>query len=680
MTINTNELRGRAQQIELEASSTIDWAAKLREAAIEIDSARSDRESLLLQMTAAREALEISSIDLIEARLQATTALGQATTLQLQVDNLTAEVVRLTAELARLTAPPVEPPPPPPPPVEPPPPPPPPVEPGAFQPAITGEPQPEQFLLNDTGSGPNSRYYDSHLGLPWGNLDTGDWLDADGLAQGAKPFSSATLVPAMALTYVASDVTDLVGSLINLGNPGIRLITPGGVVVASGRTSGHAPELSVTTEAGTFSCPCTASAQWSNRATGAYAVDSRAAFRFGSGVFHAALRFDLSGVDGETITSATLRLFVEMVSGQRVAIQTFLLKAKRFQLGAGDMPPVLGLAAEVGEANLQGHPDVWMAGDFAGTTFKPVDGTADVPKLFGRVNAHAKAMSEVLPDPDAPGTVMWRGSFAPTVSGQDPARQAFDGTYVLMRPNLDDPLRPAVLPVEEAWYRMYIFLEDDWGTVYDGNKMGLTWDLRGGWWNPVGYWQHTTGNGGTRGSGRRVLRTIQNQDKTFRQQWEYQGHMERMESGQRPINAFPQDHIRPITGYNYHIDQGGPFPGGENDPNGGATYSNIVPAKLTKGRWYCIEQHLRMNSIDMSNPDAWGNGVARFDGLLETEVNGVLVDRRDNYRWRHHPEMGIFGVNANWYLGGRVITNTTMHFRMNHIVLARRRIGPRVRP
>jgi hypothetical protein len=42
--------------------------------------------------------------------------------------------------------------------------------------------------------------------------------------------------------------------------------------------------------------------------------------------------------------------------------------------------------------------------------------------------------------------------------------------------------------------------------------------------------------------------------------------------------------------------------------------------------------------------------------------------------------MGICQVNANWYMGGRAAMPDTMHFRLNHFVLAKRYIGPRVRP
>lgn len=88
MTINTNELRDRALQEQIQASVKLEWAEKLLAAADDLD--------------AARAALEIASIDLVEARLQTTNALSAAAALQTQVNVLTDEVVDLTAEVQRL--------------------------------------------------------------------------------------------------------------------------------------------------------------------------------------------------------------------------------------------------------------------------------------------------------------------------------------------------------------------------------------------------------------------------------------------------------------------------------------------------------------------------------------------------------------------------------------------------
>jgi hypothetical protein len=558
-----------------------------------------------------------------------------------------------------------------------------PVPPGTFEPRITGEEQMPQYLLDDTGNGPNYRYSCAHLGLEWLHKNVGDWLDADGLSQGPRP-SATVSVPAIGA--VELDATALTRRLLENGNQGIRLKAGGaaGVVICDGRTGAKPPVLRVVTATGVVDCKCTASAMWTSEATGTATQDSRAKIQFDGGNFHSALRFDLSGVIGD-VERASLLLNVQARFGSGTAINAFELLARRFVMGAGSAPPMLGLAARVGEANLAGQPGVDMAGDFAGTTFDASRNTATVPKLFGPVNAHPDTFVGIVEDVHAPGTFAWRGRFVPinrsnsSSVGTDPRRGAFDGTKALMLPDMTDPLRPAVNPVLERFYRCYILLEDDWGTVNDGNKMGLTWDLRGGWWNDAGYWQSTTGNGGSRGDGRRVKATVNN-GGILTPRWVHQGHMERMEAGQRPLNPFPYGDLRRPVGYNYHIDQGGPFPGGDLDPLGGVIYGNVLDSMITKGRPYCLEQRLRMNSVDMSVVDANGNGEAVPDGILTTWINGVMVDHRDTYRWRRHPSMGIFGVNLNWYLGGRQESFTTMHFQTNLVVLADEYIGPRVKP
>lgn len=553
--------------------------------------------------------------------------------------------------------------------------PPPPPDPSGlvWEPRITGEPQVAQYDINDTGSGASYRFLSSHLCLEWKNLNVGDWVDAEGVLQGSAPFAG---VPTPAPNvYVETDVTVLARVLVENGNQGIRLRAGGvgGVVICAGRTTATPPALIVTTPDGEVSCRPLSNMQWTSEKTGTLPVNSTAKFQVDGGTFHAALRFDMTGIT--EVISAKLRIFVMARYGSGTTLQAFALRGQSFVLGAGSGTPVPGLAAEVGEAGLVGHPDVYMAGDFAGTTFDAVKRVAFVPKLFGPVNVMTPA--EIVPDPDAPGTMAWRGSFVAVTTATDPKRQAFDGTKALMGPDFNDPLRPPKDPVKSAWARMYITLEDDYGHALDGHKIAITWDLRLGWWNEFSKsWQNLTGNGGARGDGRMHRQVIGGVERAT-----YWGHMERMEFGQAPVAPFIYGQLRPVLGYNYHLYQAGPFPGGASDPNGGAIYSNVVTTKIQKGVPICIEQYLQMNDVDLTNVDALGNGEAIKNGILQTEINGIVVDRREDFAWTRHPLGGIGGFNCNAYLGGRVaFPGPPMHFRMNHIVLAKRRIGPRVAP
>jgi hypothetical protein len=209
----------------------------------------------------------------------------------------------------------------------------------------------------------------------------------------------------------------------------------------------------------------------------------------------------------------------------------------------------------------------------------------------------------------------------------------------------------------ELYARYYVYLEEDWGSEVDGNKMP-GWDGRFGWWNPVGYWQSTTGNGGSRPTGLKVRNSSNH--------WEYQGASMRGSGGMRSNDGNPYDNLFWLGNYIYHLDQDGAY--GEHN-----TWPGVV---IDKGQWHCIEQHIRMNSI--TGPyDSVGNGEAMHDGQYTVWMDGVLAFKRANLRWRRHPEMGIQGFWLNWFHGGTALAPRDMHFRMDAMVIARSYIGPR---
>jgi hypothetical protein len=550
---------------------------------------------------------------------------------------------------------------------------------GEYEPVIEPEVQVEQFQVWDDGvSSPKWDYWNPDLWVRWVNVNVGDFTDANGVAQGTTPFVSVT-TPTAATTY-SFDVATLVSRAVTTGqNKGFYLSLGGSSpnVSISGRLGTNPPTLQVVTSAGTFNCPCSAMTTWGWPPGTSLPSNTRT-----SGVLNSSrrgiVRFNLNGVTG-TVLSATMQLHVLTRSGTSTAIRVFEANPPTFQVGLKPTDtPVPGLAASFPGDNFGADSRVLKAGNFTGATRTSLSGSAstwNVPQLW---TFEARNAVSIVPDAAAPGTSYWRGEFVPVQTGTDPRREALKASYTVMFPDFDEPGYPIDTATykDDLYYRMYVMLEDDFTSTIEANKMGISWDLRFGYWivsdnENGGYWQNVGGNGGNPGDG---THTYPFTDSRVTDAHIYRGNYQRMESGVFLADG-PYTDLRPWLGYNYQIDT---------DVNPAMRpYTDIVDMKFRRGRWYCIEQRCRLNTIDLTSPDAYGNGIANADGLLETWVNGVKVSSQADYKWRRHPAMGIKGVNTNWYLGGQAshpIGAGNMHFRINHVVLATQYIGPRVRP
>jgi hypothetical protein len=511
-----------------------------------------------------------------------------------------------------------------------------------------------QFLTWDAGSGPARDFWSRHLKLRWRNPSVGDWIDANDIPQGPAPFVAAPVTTGPG--WQQFDGTVLVNRWLRAGeNKGFMLRISGKSspsLTWAGRLSGKAPRLVVTLLDGrVVECPCHAFAGFAASSTSG--LDTRQQTRT-STVQSSILQFDQRALSG-AVRSAVVHLHCDGQSGTALALHVFECDPPRFQLGADHATPLAGLAAEVGnEAALKSHPDVIRAGDFSNLS---------KGALFDSLELSENSVNQQLPDPDRPGSVMFRGSFTPL------GRGSFSGHIETMRANYNDPLRPPAAVEEEMFARLYFFLEDDWRSTRDANKMAIGWDLRMGWWNNAqgGYWQSTTGNGGARGSGLKIYASARrNGSSQSYDCWEYQGHSIRMEAGLGVDDGNPYESLRPVESYVYNLDQATAY---------GDMY-RLGNAVIQRGRWHCIEQQIKMNSV--TGPfDAVGNGQAVADGEMRSWLDGVLVSEVKGLRWRRHPEMGIQGPWLNWYYGGKQPTERTMHYRMNHLVVARRYIGPR---
>lgn len=491
-----------------------------------------------------------------------------------------------------------------------------------------------QFQTWDGGSGPNRAFWSRKLLLPWANPGRGDWLDAKQAPQGGVPCAAGKV----SLGPLGLDVTSLVNRWVGTGlNRGFYLRSgENWAFTFAGRTHSVVsarPQLLVVSNSGTTVIECSCNAMWSPSSY--KAKDSRETFMVARDNQFAALQFDVSMITGR-VQSATLSLTCLSLKNPGT-LEVFELNPPEFRNGAGTLTRRPGLADKFPfDRGLSAHPSVVFAGDFS-----------DISKRRWQTGGVVATTSQVK-DPKT-GSTYLRGLIPKgEVGGCGLERSVVDGTSAGI------PLKTET----ELYGRYYVFLEEDWGSEVDANKMP-GWDGRFGWWNSAGYWQNTTGNGGSRPTGLKVRNVKANR-------WEYEGASMRGHGGTRSNDGNPYDDLFWIGSYMYHLDQEGPF----GEP---IRWSGVV---VGKGRWYCIEQYIKMNSI--TGPfDETGNGVATRDGEYRVWVDGVQAYERTNFRWRRHPEMGIQGFWLNWYHGGTSPAPRNMHFRMDSVVIARSYIGPR---
>ena len=393
------------------------------------------------------------------------------------------------------------------------------------------------------------------------------------------------------------------------------------------------PRLTIVTDKGTYTPPCIANAHWSP--TSGSGRNSQKQFQVQKDIWFAIVQFDLRGITG-AVRSATLRLTCKTMRDAG-GVELYEASPPGFRLGGGTEKPRQGIAASYpGDRNIESDPRVLFSADFSDLT-------------AAKWNARGARSEEQVYDAQTKSTYLRAAIPAGQLWGCGYERNVVSGN--------DQGLTTGV--VDELYGRYYVFLEDTWGSTLEINKMpGL--DARLGYWSKASnHWTPVTGNGGERASG---LKKWNNSA----QRWEYEGSSIRGHGGTKAGDGNPYDDLFWVGSYVYHLDQEYDF-GDHVKWNGTA---------IAKGRWYCIEHHLKMNSI--TGPyDATGNGEAVRDGVHRAWVDGVLVYERSNFRWRRHPEMGLQGFWLNWYHGGRRESPTKMDFRMNSVVIARDYIGPR---
>lgn len=173
---------------------------------------------------------------------------------------------------------------------------------------------------------------------------------------------------------------------------------------------------------------------------------------------------------------------------------------------------------------------------------------------------------------------------------------------------------------EEIFFRYYLRLADDWDPPRGGKLPGI-----GGTYGRAGW-------GGRPSDGRNG--------------WSARGLFEGQVDGRTPVGF-----------YCYHADMKGKY---------GAHWrwerENL--GLLENNRWYCLEQQARMNT------------PGKNDGILRAWIDGQLAFEKTDLRMRDIPELRIEAIWINLYHGGSWPAASDDHLYLDHVVVARRYIGP----
>ena len=103
----------------------------------------------------------------------------------------------------------------------------------------------------------------------------------------------------------------------------------------------------------------------------------------------------------------------------------------------------------------------------------------------------------------------------------------------------------------------------------------------------------------------------------------------------------------------------------------GSTYGEVLPwtgsgaaGVVALNRWWCIEQHVKMNT------------PGRSDGVLEVWIDGRPVLSRSDLRLRDLPTLHIEEAWLDIFHGGMKTAASAMHAYVDNVVIARSYIGP----
>jgi hypothetical protein len=458
-------------------------------------------------------------------------------------------------------------------------------------------------------NGASRDYYNRAASLTWTNY-LGDWRDAKNEAQGKVPYASAEIADDNKKRFIEWDVTGLVGDWRGgkYQNQGffLRTVGGGGSIRFCSRENPQAdqrPQLVVVGAEGT-----------ANLAPQADTTLIASTFRsqgdgenlnVSNSPTHALLRFDLAPAEKlGKFSKATLRLYANQQNG------TATVGVFRCAQGHSEPPaePVLGLAVKYpGDKGIGKDADVIFATGF------------ESPKWSDEWTQAAPLKALDITANDSQHKFQPLTGNALRVIIAEGAKTGMNTLYKFKKEIGREP--------EEVYFRYYLRLGDDWNQTVQGGKLpGIagTYGIAG--WGG----RKSNGNNG----------------------WSARGKFNLTIPADNPLAG-----TTPIGTYCYHADMEGFY--GTN----WIWHKNYL-GFLEKNRWYCIEQHVKLNT------------PGEKDGVLRAWIDGQFAFEKTDIRFRHVDKLKIEEVWMNVYHGGTKSSPYDQHLFIDNVVIARQYIGP----
>ena len=460
-------------------------------------------------------------------------------------------------------------------------------------------------------NGATRDYYNRAGLLEWKNK-MGDWRDAKNAPQGDDAYALAEVAKAQKDKFVEWDVTALVrewksGTFQNQGLF-LRVVNGKGVFQFASREhedSARRPQIVLTGDKGTVTLMPQADTYL--EASTVRSLGNQDHLKISNRPNHALLRFDPRG--GKEIgkpTKAVLRLFnTTQTSGASASIGVFRCQQSH---DVADTEPIFGLAAKYpGDHGIGKDPSVVFSTGFE----------AEKWREEWSEGADRKLIEVVMSDP--------MRKFAPF---QGKALSANLGKGESTALNLLYKFKPKIgAEPEEMFFRYYLRLGDDWNQTVSGGKLpGFS-----GTYGKAGW-------GGRKSDGANG--------------WSARGWFTLTIPDDNPLAG-----LQPIGTYCYHTDQKGTY-------GYTSVWQRGYRGFLAKNRWYCIEQHVKLNK------------PGDKDGAIRAWVDGRLAFEKTDLRYRQVDRLKIEQVWMNVYHGGTTLSPHDQHVFIDNVVIARKYIGP----